>query len=114
MVLNGLMAVKLARPVGDSSAELPDKPVSPWTFQENGARNDSDSELMPDQRAVSRLARLSLGKVNSLHGAKAARRHAITELLFFSSVGDVVRCQRICSAWKIDVRPLLCHYQTSG
>lgn len=40
----------------------------------------------------------------SLHGQNAARRQAITELLFFSSVGDLYRCQKICSTWKIDVR----------
>lgn len=39
----------------------------------------------------------------SLHGQNAARRQAITELLFFSSVGDLYRCQKICSTWKIDV-----------
>lgn len=40
----------------------------------------------------------------SLHGQNAARRQAITELLFFASVGDLSRCQRICNTWKIDVR----------
>jgi hypothetical protein len=40
----------------------------------------------------------------SLHGDNAARRQAITELLFFSSVGDLARCQKICATWRIDVR----------
>jgi hypothetical protein len=39
----------------------------------------------------------------SLHGDSAARRQAVTELLFFSSVGDLARCQRICASWRIDV-----------
>lgn len=39
----------------------------------------------------------------SLHGQNAARRQAITELLFFASVGDLLRCQKICATWKIDV-----------
>jgi hypothetical protein len=39
----------------------------------------------------------------SLHGENAARRQAITELLFFSSVGDVNRCRKICKTWTIQV-----------
>ncbi len=39
----------------------------------------------------------------SLHGETAARRQAITELLFFASVGDVYRCKRIVSAWALNV-----------
>lgn len=34
----------------------------------------------------------SAGMAHSLHGAVAARRQAITELLFFASVGDRDRC----------------------
>lgn len=34
---------------------------------------------------------------------QAARRRAITELLFFSSVGDLRRCQRICQMWNLEV-----------
>ena len=41
--------------------------------------------------------------VASLHGESAAQRQAITELLFFASVGDVKRCKRICATWTIDV-----------
>ena len=44
----------------------------------------------------------------SLHGQNAARRQAITELLFFASVGDLLRCQRICDAWKIDPMDASC------
>ncbi|KAI8477395.1 MAG: protein kinase [Monoraphidium minutum] len=41
-------------------------------------------------------------------GAAAA---AITELLFFSSVGDLGRCQKICATWKIDpMDPSCCDY----
>jgi hypothetical protein len=40
----------------------------------------------------------------SLHGENAARRQAITELLFFSSVGDLNRCKKICRTWGVQVR----------
>jgi hypothetical protein len=40
----------------------------------------------------------------SLHGESAARRQAITELLFFASVGDLARCKKITSTWSIEVR----------
>lgn len=39
----------------------------------------------------------------SLHGENAARRQAITELLFFASVGDLNRCKKICKTWRIQV-----------
>jgi hypothetical protein len=39
----------------------------------------------------------------SMHGESAARRQAVTELLFFSSIGDVSRCKKICATWKINV-----------
>ena len=45
--------------------------------------------------------------VASLHGESAAQRQAITELLFFASVGDVKRCKRICATWTIDVSLLV-------
>lgn len=35
---------------------------------------------------------------------QAARRRAITELLFFASVGDIRRCQRIVRIWNLQVR----------
>lgn len=37
---------------------------------------------------------------------QAARRRAITELLFFASVGDLRRCQRIVRIWNLNVRPV--------
>lgn len=39
----------------------------------------------------------------SLHGEAAARRQAITELLFFASVGDVDRCQKLLEIWGLEV-----------
>ena len=39
---------------------------------------------------------------------QAARRRAITELLFFASVGDLRRCQRIVRIWKLDVKDKSC------
>ncbi len=38
---------------------------------------------------------------------QAAKRRAITELLFFASVGDLRRCQRIVRLWKLKVHVLL-------
>jgi hypothetical protein len=43
-----------------------------------------------------------------LHGHNAARRQAVTELLFFASVGDLRRCQKICETWKIDPMDSTC------
>lgn len=43
----------------------------------------------------------------SLHGENAARRQAITELLFFSSVGDLNRCKKICRTWGVQVCKML-------
>jgi hypothetical protein len=40
----------------------------------------------------------------SLHGESAAKRQAITELLFFASVGDLRRCKKIIAAWNLQVR----------
>lgn len=40
----------------------------------------------------------------SLHGEAAARRQAITELLFFASAGDVDRCQKLVEIWGLEVR----------
>ena len=42
---------------------------------------------------------------------QAARRRAITELLFFASVGDLRRCQRIVRIWNLQVNdPTCCDY----
>ncbi|KAL4538986.1 hypothetical protein Ndes2526B_g02745 [Nannochloris sp. 'desiccata'] len=47
----------------------------------------------------------------SIHGDMAAKRRAITELLFFASVGDVRRCQRIVRIWNLIVSdPTCCDY----
>eukprot|EP00955_Chlamydomonas_euryale_P051410 354861-Chlamydomonas_euryale.AAC.19 len=40
---------------------------------------------------------------DSLHGESAAKRQAITELLFFASVGDLHRCRKIVQAWNLKV-----------
>lgn len=39
----------------------------------------------------------------SLHGETAAKRQAITELLFFASVGDLYRVRKIVQAWGLQV-----------
>ncbi len=41
--------------------------------------------------------------VTSVSLWQAAKRRAITELLFFASVGDLRRCQRIVRLWKLKV-----------
>lgn len=47
----------------------------------------------------------------SMHGADAARRQAITELLFFASVGDLLRCQRLVKHFALDITdPKCCDY----
>ena len=35
---------------------------------------------------------------------QAAKRRAVQELLFFASVGDLRRCERIARLWKLEVR----------
>ena len=47
------------------------------------------------------------GKKDSLHGETAAKRQAITELLFFASVGDLYRCRKLITAWGLQVRDVL-------
>ena len=42
---------------------------------------------------------------------QAAKRRAVTELLFFASVGDMRRCQRIVRIWNLIVSdPTCCDY----
>ena len=43
-------------------------------------------------------------QTNSTH--QAARRRAVTELMFFASVGDVKRINRIVNMWKMKVKAL--------
>ncbi|GFR46936.1 hypothetical protein Agub_g8584 [Astrephomene gubernaculifera] len=45
---------------------------------------------------------------DSLHGENAARRQAITELLFFASVGDLYRCKKIIYAWGLNIKDASC------
>ncbi|KAG2500845.1 hypothetical protein HYH03_001606 [Edaphochlamys debaryana] len=45
---------------------------------------------------------------DSLHGENAARRQAITELLFFASVGDLYRCKKIIHAWGLNIKDTSC------
>ena len=37
------------------------------------------------------------------HTSQAARRRAVTELMFFASVGDLKRVERIVKLWKLNV-----------
>mmetsp|Transcript_5414 Transcript_5414/g.13711 ORF Transcript_5414/g.13711 Transcript_5414/m.13711 type:complete len:318 (-) Transcript_5414:513-1466(-) len=37
----------------------------------------------------------------TLHGDSAAQRRAVTELLFFASIGDLKRCERIVQVWSL-------------
>lgn len=69
------------------------------------ASQNSDLEEMSD------LQRRKIEGTLSLHGDTAARRRAITELLFFASVGDVRRCQRIVRLWNLKISdPSCCDY----
>lgn len=65
----------------------------------------SDSAISAAAHAarVAPVAEDNSGHGASLHGENAARRQAITELLFFASVGDVLRCKKICKVWRIQV-----------
>lgn len=37
------------------------------------------------------------------HTSQAARRRAVTELMFFASVGDLKRVERVVKLWKLNV-----------
>eukprot|EP00798_Chlamydomonas_sp_ICE-L_P006021 gene6021-5329_t len=50
------------------------------------------------------MATKNVDMKESLHGETAARRQAITELLFFSSVGDLYRCKKITTAWNLELK----------
>ncbi len=101
------------QPNGDSSAgtsELTDRVKIPDSlfsgahinvpFQNGGSENLSPSERASLQDKLTD----QIKKHHSLHGAVAAKRQATTELLFFASVGDISRIQRICDTWGINVR----------
>lgn len=46
-----------------------------------------------------------------LRRLQAARRRAVTELLFFASVGDLKRCQRIVRLWNLQVSSHMCTWR---
>lgn len=80
-------------------------PSQHWVVNNGGGGPGSDMEL---PSAGKRSDALSM---ESIHGDTAARRRAITELLFFASVGDVRRCQRIARIWNLKVAdPSCCDY----
>ena len=95
-VFSGMMAAKLARPIDDGRPELSANPVG---------RSASGNELsVQDEREIKRQSDDS-AQMHSLYGAKAALRHAVTELLFYSSIGDLLQLQRICRDFNVNVRP---------
>ncbi|KAL4446296.1 hypothetical protein ABPG77_003103 [Micractinium sp. CCAP 211/92] len=70
--------------------------------------NGGDGSVGDDDTKHSRRTRDGM---QSIHGDSAARRRAITELLFFASVGDIRRCQRIVRIWNLQVSdPTCCDY----
>ncbi|PRW60891.1 Dual specificity kinase splA isoform A [Chlorella sorokiniana] len=74
---------------------------SNYRAQENGGESAEDTGH----------SRRRYGDGQSIHGDTAARRRAITELLFFASVGDMRRCQRIVRIWNLQVAdPTCCDY----
>eukprot|EP00887_Chlorella_sp_A99_P006013 scaffold27.g6013.t1 len=60
--------------------------------------NDAGTDT-PGNTQNSRTGKV--GDFGSIHGDTAARRRAITELLFFASVGDLRRCKRIVRLWNL-------------
>ena len=102
-VLSGLMAAKLARPIEDA--------LPPRSHAAPVGRPDSGNELPArdehDFRRQSEEAEVDISEMLCLHGAKAAMRHAVTELLFFSSIGDLTQLQRVCRECKLNVRILV-------
>ena len=94
-VFTGMMAAKLARPIDDGRPEPHAGPVG---------RSASGNELsVLDEREIKRQSDDS-AKTHSLYGAKAALRHAVTELLFYSSIGDLLQLQRVCRDFNVNVR----------
>ena len=98
-VLSGLMAAKLARPIENT--------MPPSSQAASVGRPVSGNELpVRDERDFGRQseeAEVDISEMLCLHGAKAAMRHAVTELLFFSSIGDLTQLQRVCRECKLNV-----------
>jgi len=64
--------------------------------------------IAPAGTGVSDRAYYDFKDAQSIHGETAAKRRAVTELLFFASVGDLARCQRIARLWKLKVGDSAC------
>ncbi|KAK9810142.1 hypothetical protein WJX72_005510 [[Myrmecia] bisecta] len=81
-------------------------------LEENGEGNGHD----PDSAGTNSASRSRFPppqeqyrkEIQSIHGDTAAQRRAITELLFFASIGDLRRCQRICRLWNLKVSDPAC------
>ena len=116
----GMMALKMAKPVGNGQASSLTEGAQARSEQAS-SEGDSSHHAGADAIADTGIQQLALcaflslvsacpaagahDGVSSLHGAKAAMRHAITELLFFASIGDLVRFQRICKDFNVQVPP---------
>jgi hypothetical protein len=72
---------------------------------------DADLGIAPGGTGAADRAYYDFKDSQSIHGETAAKRRAVTELLFFASVGDLARCQRIARLWKLKVGdPATCDY----
>ncbi|EIE26582.1 kinase-like protein [Coccomyxa subellipsoidea C-169] len=95
---------------------MPDDHESDDSGSQNPERGvrfvDTDLSINPSKKAqeegFANTADKYYKDVQSIHGDMAAKRRAITELLFFASVGDLRRCQRIVRLWKLKVSDDAC------
>ncbi|CAK0733933.1 hypothetical protein CVIRNUC_000357 [Coccomyxa viridis] len=98
---------------------MPPEPVTDSSGSRENDRGvrfvDTDLSIQPSHHgAVEKEAENERGAdkyykdMQSIHGDTAAKRRAITELLFFASVGDLRRCQRIVRLWKLQVSDTNC------
>ncbi|KAK9861467.1 hypothetical protein WJX84_003285 [Apatococcus fuscideae] len=71
----------------------------------------AEGELLPATPGHPGSAPVPSADIHTLHGDNAAQRRAIGELLFFASVGDLRRCERLVKLWGLKVSdPNCCDY----
>jgi hypothetical protein len=62
-----------------------------------------DTAVLEERQNSAADSCTSVHNNHSLHGEQAAKRQALSELLFFASVGDLMRCKAIVKLWNIEV-----------
>lgn len=89
------------------SKTMPPDPKAAAASNHSGSRrhaaDDPDLGIAPAGAGNADRAYYDFKDSQSIHGESAAKRRAVTELLFFASVGDLARCQRIARLWKLQV-----------